>query len=160
MPDETDSWLEALGVTFKSFDDDSSASDVADATSGDAPESAPGFAAEVSDAEQTVETDITGGPGAPGNSTLVMDDPIGVLQLISSSQNDSSGLKFSVIVVGSEKDALLIAASVSGQSVGTVKISQPSGTITPPHPHGRIQSTMISMSSVPPSFSAGGPRSR
>ena len=123
--------METLGVTwFKSSDDDSSAADVAGVTSGNAPDSAPGPATEVLDDEQTAQTDISGGQGAPGSSTLIMDDPIGALELISSSQVDSAGRVFSVTVASSAKDGLLFAASVSGNSVGTVKISQPGGVTT------------------------------
>jgi hypothetical protein len=63
-------------------------------------------------------------------STLIVDPPIGVLQLRSSSQADATGRVFNVTVVSSAKDVLLFGASVTGTSIGTVKISQPGGTTT------------------------------
>src|SRR4051794_37039299 len=72
--------------------------------------------------ESEAEEKTTGGPGAPGDATLVMDDPIGTLSLVSSSQTDAAGRQFSVKVRSSTKDPLLFAASATGQPVGTVRI--------------------------------------
>ena len=159
--------METLGVTwFKSSDDDSSAADVAGVTSGNAPDFAPAPDTEVLDDEQTAQTDITGGQDAPGSSTLVMDDPIGVLQLISSSQIDSAGRVFSVTVASSAKDGLLFAASVSGNSVGTVKISQPGGVttlqnvlITGMNTTAPGSNITMTLESIPPKRRRGGPAS-
>src|SRR3954463_7931687 len=123
MPDEPDSWLETLGVT--GLNSDTSAGDFADESSDSASDSA---AAGVSDTDEAIETDITGGPGDSDGSTLVMDDPIGVLQLLSS-QGDSSGLIFNVTVASSTKDPLLLIASATGQTFATAKISQ-GGSVT------------------------------
>src|SRR4051794_6252929 len=140
MPDEPDLWVEGLGVTFNSADEDFSAPETARVTTGSAPgsslDSAAGEdAAEISapdesDAGQVVPADIVGGPGDSDGSTLIIDAPIGVLQLLSSTQADAAGQKFNVTVASSAKDPLLFGASVAGTSVGTVKISQPAGTTT------------------------------
>ena len=132
MPEEQDAWLETLGVRFESSDEDSSAADVAGVTSDNASDSAPDAAADVADdatgvAGQIARADIV---GAPGGSTLVVDDPIGVLPLISASPAGSAGRAFNVVVASTAKDGLLVAASVSGTLIGTVKISQPGGVTT------------------------------
>ena len=124
-PSKHDSWLEGLGVTgFTSSNDDTSAEDVTGVAADNASDSdAIDSGADVADSA----ADITGGPG---DSTLTMDQPIGVLQLISSSP---SGSAFNVVVASSAKDPLLFAAfaaSGAGASVGTAKISQPGGSTT------------------------------
>jgi hypothetical protein len=108
MSNEHDSWIEGLGVTsLKSLGDDSE-NDGESVTSGQA-----------ADSKQRRTS-----------STLVMDPPIGALPMLSSSTGDSSGRVFTVVVASSAKDTLLFAASVSGKSVGTVKISLPAVVIT------------------------------
>ena len=69
-------------------------------------------------------------PSRPARSTITMANPIGVLRLISATSDDSRRQRFQVKVASSAKDALLFGAVASGQSVGTVKIAQTSGTTT------------------------------
>src|SRR3954451_18353616 len=121
------------------------------------------------DQAQVEETDVAGnGPGedlvgAPGGSTLVMDDPIGTLSLISSSQTDATGRNFDVTVASSDRDALLLAAFASQRSFATVTISPPGGTVlknvvinalnTGP---GATSSITMSLNSSPTGPSPGG----
>lgn len=65
-----------------------------------------------------------------GKETLVMDPPIGVLQLIFAAAADAAGRIFNVEVVSSSKDVLLFAKVASGESVRSVKIIQARGTTT------------------------------
>ena len=171
MPDEADSWVETLGVTwFQTAEDGASAGSAVASDDGGGLDSAvesatdaaassiAGFVASDSGGTSDVESDAdsaTGGgfsndiedsdfqaagqfapadivadPDTSGDSTLIVDPPIGVLQLRSSSQVDPVERVFNVVVDSSAKDALLFGASVTGTSIGTVKISQPTGTTT------------------------------
>src|SRR6266404_9704172 len=98
MINEQDAWLETLGVTgFKSSDDESSEADEAGATTDNGFDPVSGPDTDASEAEQPAQADVTVG-GGPSSSKLLMDAPIGVLELISSSRADSTGRVFSVVV--------------------------------------------------------------
>jgi len=111
MSDKKASWLKKLGVTALP----SSEEEVEGQANADLPDG-------------VERADTGGGPGGPGGGlTVEMEPPIGMLQLISVSRK---GAVYEVTVASSSKDWLLFQAVASGDSVGTVKISQPSGTVT------------------------------
>jgi hypothetical protein len=207
MSDETDSWLETLGVSFESVNEAFSAEsdavvEVVNAAPdfesvdvgpivesiSDAPVDEPGFVTEqvsgiqaeeinqpaeagqveaiegVEETEVTdqfdpfVQADVGGATDTQSRATITMDDPIGTLPLISASQVDSDGKEFNVAVPNTNKTDLLFLAAASGRSVGTVKISFPSVTLSNVQiiaidvgRSGIVEMKLVSNSATPPS---------
>jgi hypothetical protein len=132
--DALDSEVESAADAAANSVADSAGSDssVASAVESAADSATTGSSDEVEDSDfqapgQLAPADIV---GDSDGSTLIVDPPIGVLQLRSASQVDSAGTVFDATVDSSAKDGLLLAALATGTSIGTVKISQPTGTTT------------------------------
>jgi hypothetical protein len=72
----------------------------------------------------------TGGLDAPTGMTLTMDEPIGVVELLSSSETGGEGREFELAFKSSAKDALFVTAAATGSRIAGAKIKTPSRTTT------------------------------